>query len=80
MLTKTDLNQIREVVHEEVDTIVDEKLDKRLEPIRKDLKYLKKKVNRIDKTVNLIVRNYDEADVKLERRVRKIENHIGLTS
>lgn len=93
MLTKTDLNQIRGVVHEEVNVIIDEKLKLELEPIKngltdlkssvtdmkKDVKYLKKKVNRIDKTVNLIVRNYDEADVKLHRRVKKIEDHIGLT-
>ena len=103
MLTKSDLNQIRVVVNEEVDAVVDEKL----EPIKKDLtilksdvsilkkdvadikddvtvlkkdvKYLKKKVNRIDKTVSLTVENYDEGDIRLERRVKKIEAHIGLT-
>lgn len=88
MLTKTDLNQIRGVVHEEVDTVIEQKL----EPIKKDLtylkrdvidlkkdaKYLKKKVNRIDKTVSLIVKNYDEEDVKLARRVRRIEQHLAL--
>ena len=82
MLTKIDLSQIREIVHEEVDVIVEEKLNSKLklelEPIKKDLKYLKKKVNRIDETVNLIVANYDEADVKLERRVKKIEQHLVL--
>ena len=57
MLTKTDLNQIRSVVAEEVETVVERKL----EPIKKDLKYLKKKVNRIDKTVGIVVKNYDEA-------------------
>lgn len=67
MLTKSDLNQIGGVI------------DEKLEPIKKDLKYLKKKVNRIDKTVSLTVKNYDERDVKLERRVKRIETHIGLT-
>ncbi|KKQ36886.1 MAG: hypothetical protein US59_C0026G0015 [Candidatus Levybacteria bacterium GW2011_GWB1_37_8] len=47
MLTKTDLNQIRDVAHEEVGVIVEEKLNSKLklesEPIKKDLKYLKKK-------------------------------------
>lgn len=85
MLTKTDLNQIGQVI--------DEKLDSKLKPVKKDLtclkedatslrkdvKYLKKKINRIDKTVNLIVADYDEADVKLQRRVGKIEEHLGLT-
>lgn len=73
MLTKTDLNQIRGVVHEEVDVVVEEKLESKLKPIKKDLRYLKK-------TVDIIVRNYDEADVKLQRRVKKIETPIGLTS
>ncbi|MBI4096377.1 MAG: hypothetical protein HY425_01535 [Candidatus Levybacteria bacterium] len=93
MLTKTDLNQIRGVVHEEVDIIVeeklesklkpireelslagqviDEKLDSKLKPIRKDLRYLRT-------TVDIIVKNYDEADVKLHRRVRRIEHHLAL--
>lgn len=65
MLTKTDLSQIGNVI--------DEKLDSKLKPIKKNLRYLKK-------TVDLIVKNYDEGDVKLDRRVRKIEEHIGLTS
>ncbi|MDO8583259.1 MAG: hypothetical protein Q7R51_01910 [bacterium] len=87
MLTKTDLNQIRGVVRDEVEIVVEDKLkpirkalsqigqviDEKLRPIKKDLKYLKT-------TVNLIVKNYDEADVKLERRVRKIETQIGLAS
>jgi hypothetical protein len=81
MLTKTDLNQIGQVIDERLDS----KLKQELEPIKKDLtdlkkdaKYLKKKVNRIDETVNLIVKNYDEADVKLQRRVRRIEHHLAL--
>jgi Na+/phosphate symporter len=78
MLTKNDLNQIRSVVHEEVDEIVDGKLDKKLEPIKKDLTYLKKKINRIDRTLNLTVKNYDEGDVRLEKRVRRIEHHLAL--
>ena len=65
MLTKSDLHQIRGVVREEVDTVVEQKLEQKLEPIKKDLQYLKKKVNRIDKTLSLTVRNYDEGDVRL---------------
>lgn len=64
MLTKNDLSQIGQAV--------DEKLDKKLKPIKKDLRYLRK-------TVDLIVANYDEADVKLDRRVKKIEHHLGLS-
>jgi peptidoglycan hydrolase CwlO-like protein len=74
MLTKTDLSQTRGVVREEVDTIVDEKLD----PVKKDLKTLKKDVKYLKKTVDIIVSNYDEADVKLDRGVKKIEQHLEL--
>lgn len=70
MITKSDLNQIG--------NIVDVKLENKLKPIEKNLQYLKEKVNRIDKTVSLIVKIYDEADVKLERRVRKIEQQLAL--
>jgi len=76
MLTKSDLKQIGEVIDERLEA----KLEQKLEPIKKDLKYLKKKVNRIDKTVSLTVKNYDEGDVRLERRVRKIELHLDLPS
>lgn len=40
MLTKSDLNQIGVVVNEEVDVVV----EKKLKPIKKDLRYLKKTV------------------------------------
>ncbi len=79
MLTKTDLSQIqkivqvetKKIVQEEVGIIVDERLDKKLKPIKKDLRYLKK-------TVNLIAKNYDEGDMRLERRVKRIEQHLHL--
>ena len=65
MLTKNDLNQIG--------SVVDEKLDNKLKPIKKDLRYLRK-------TVDIIAKNYDEGDVVLGRKVKRIEDHLGLTS
>lgn len=59
MLTKSDLSQIQKIVqqegqdirkevkqdiHEEVENVIDAKL----EPLKKDLKYLRKKVNRMN--------------------------------
>lgn len=70
-LTKSDLNQIRTVVHEEVNGVVDEQLETKLKPIKKDLRYIRK-------TVEIITKNYDEGDIKLDRRVRKIEQHLAL--
>lgn len=90
-LTKSDLQQIGNVI--------DERLERRLTPIEKDIgdvskditglkqdvgaftkdiKYLKKKVNKMAGTVDLIGRNYDEGDVKLAKRVRRIEEHLDL--
>lgn len=60
------LEPIRKGVHG-IDSVIEEKL----KPIKKDLSYLRK-------TVDIIARNYDEGDVKLEKRVRKIEKHLGL--
>jgi hypothetical protein len=89
MLTKNDLKQIANVVDERLEIKLEEKLESKLEekleskleeklesklkPIKKDLRYIKK-------TIDIIVKNYDEADVKLDRRVRGIESHLGLTS
>ncbi|MBI3092947.1 MAG: hypothetical protein HYZ02_01785, partial [Candidatus Levybacteria bacterium] len=64
MLTKSDVNQIRGVVREEVENVV----TNRLKPVKKDLRHLKK-------TVDIIAKNYDEGDVKLNRRVKRIEHH-----
>lgn len=66
MLTKSDIEQIGSVI------------ENKLEPVKKDLKSLKRKVNKIDKTLDVVVKNYDEGDVRLERRVRKIEQHLSI--
>lgn len=63
MLTKSDLN--------EIGLLIDSRLDTKLKPIKKDLKYLRK-------TTDIIVKNYDEGDVKLSRRLKRIENHLSL--
>lgn len=70
MLTKNDLTQIRNVIKEEV----------RLEtkPIRKDLKTLKKKVTKIEKTVDVMIDQFNRDDMRLNKRVKKIETHLGL--
>ncbi len=66
MLTKSDLSKIGNVIEE------------RLEPVKKDMKYLKKKVNKIDKAVSIIGKNYDQGDVELGRRMTKIEQYLDL--
>lgn len=76
MLTKSDLNQIGEVI----DSRLDRKLDSALSPIKKDLKSLKKDVKYLKKSVDLIVKNYDEGDVKLDKRLKKVEHHLNIPS
>ncbi|MBI4098167.1 MAG: hypothetical protein HY426_03950 [Candidatus Levybacteria bacterium] len=66
MLTKTDLQQIGEVI------------DIKLEPVKKDLKVLKKDVNYLKKSVDLVVKKYDEGDVALGKRVSRIEEHLRI--
>lgn len=70
MLTKTDLNQIGNVIEKRLEPIKKDLtcLKKDATDLKKDVKYLKKKVNRIDKTVSLTVENYDEG----------IEQHLAL--
>ena len=88
MLTKTDLNQIRGVVRDEVGEIVDQKLEpikkninglvQDVTSLKKDMSNVKRDVKYLRKTANVIVKNYDEGDVMLGRRVKKIEQHLGL--
>lgn len=52
VLTKNDLNQIEEVVERVV--------DKRLKPVKKDLRYVKK-------TLDVAIKMFDENDVKLDK-------------
>ena len=70
MLTKSDIQQIGDVV--------DQKLNKRLDPIEKGIKSLKKDMRYLTKTVDIIAKNYDLEDAKLKVRVSKIEHHLGL--
>ncbi len=43
-----------------------------------DMKEVKKGIKSILKTVETIVGNYDDADVKLDRRITRIEDHLNL--
>ncbi len=66
VFTDEQLAQLRNVIREEV------------EPVKKDLKTLKRSVRKIEKTVDILIRRTDEEDVALRRRVERIEDHLGL--
>jgi len=85
-LTKSDLQQIGNVVDERLGkrlTPVEKRLgniEERLNPVEKGIKALRKDVRYLKKTVDIIAGNYDEGDVLLARRVKKIEEHLSLPS
>lgn len=92
MLTKTDLNQIRKVVREEVE--IESKSSKedlqgeiklvRIE-IQKDIRTLTNRVksleiitNRIQKDIKSIINFFDKEFLQLRKRVEKVEEHLNL--
>ena len=68
MLTKSDLSQIQQVMQIEVN------------PIKKDIKSLKKDMKYVKKTVGVMIDLFDKQDIRLHKRVVRIENHLGLTN
>lgn len=70
MITKSDLNQIRNVVREEI-TAVEERLNSKINNVSKEIQ----KVH--DKLVEVSVALSDE-DEKLTSRVTRIESHLDL--
>lgn len=70
MLTKDDLKEIGRVVKSQIQT--------ELEPIKKDLTDVKKGVRKIEKTTDVMIDMFDVADVKLQKRVTRIEEHLNL--
>ena len=69
MLTKSDINQIKNAVRSEVK----DEVKTQLKPLKKDLSYLKK-------TVETLIDVSDREDTFLKRRVKKIEEHLDLPS
>lgn len=55
-------------------------IEDRLEPVEKGVKALRRDVRYLKRTVDIIARNYDEGDVLLARRVKRIEDHLSLPS
>lgn len=73
---KTDVSGLKSDVNELKTDVSGLKSD--VTKLTVDMKGVKKSLKYLTKTVDIIVKNYDENDVKLERRVMKIEKHIGL--
>ncbi len=71
MLTRDDLEQIRGVMREEVRSIVREEVSSQLKPVNR-------KLNRIQKDMTFIVKDYSNAVSHLRKRVDRIEDHLDL--
>ena len=70
MLTKDDLKQIGEVV--------EEKVELKITPIKKDISILKNSVKKIQKTIDVVAKVLDRADVVLNKRVKRLEEHARI--
>ncbi len=79
MFTEAQIQQLRKVIREEVKTEVNSALEISLNPIKKDIKIIKKDGRYLKKTVGLVVKNYDEGDNILGKRVSRIETHLHLS-
>ncbi len=73
MLDKNDLSQIRSLFKEELKPIHDrlDKVERQFTPINKQLK-------KLQDGQNIILKYVDSQDSGLEKRVERIENHLGL--
>ena len=82
MLTKTDLNQIRGIVHDEVDKVVNDKLDIKLKPIKRDIGGLRQDIGGIRQNLSGLAQGVtdlqkDMKNVKKDLRyVRKTLNVV----
>lgn len=86
MLSKNDIQQIGQ--------IVDQTIEKRLEPMREDVKSLKvdmtfvkkklrglqMKTSRIKNTLDVAIKMFDRNHVNHGKRLEKIEDHLGFVA
>lgn len=79
-LTKSDLQKIGIVIDERLGPIEQRlgSIETDLGEVKKDLKSVKTRVKRIEKTVDVMAKLFDKADVRLHKRVTRIETHLGL--
>ncbi len=71
MLTKNDLNQIRKVVKEEIQPVE--------ERLSREIRGVDKKLDRAQEDISEILTAIDQHQTLLEKRVEKLEEHVGIT-
>jgi hypothetical protein len=75
MLTRDDLQQMREVVREEIKG----EISFQLKPVSQKLSRLDRKLNRLKKDIIFIVHDYGNAVSHLRKRADRIEDHLDLS-
>ena len=78
MLSKSDLKAIKIVIHDEFHTFVTPQIDGLKKEIGNQLKPIKSDIKRIKKDVSTMIIFFDKTDVELNKRVKRIEKHLGL--
>lgn len=69
MLTKTDLKQIREIVHDEVKS-----------EVTSSEKRINKKIDKLERKMDYAINFLDRDYLKLLQRVERIEEHLNIES
>jgi hypothetical protein len=57
---------------------ISELLDRKLDPIQKDIKVIKKDLGEARNDVKVLIAYFDKEYVNLRRRVELIEEHLGI--
>ncbi len=92
MLTKSDLQQIRKIIREEIEEESENtrrelrtelklfrmQLEDRMEKIEDSLKNLSIRLRKVEKDISAAIDIFDKTDVKLTKRVEKIEEHLQI--
>ncbi len=82
MLEKSDLHQIKEIVEEVVERKLEEKLGQRFAEqenrLDQKLKPIHKKLNKLQKDLDITIRSLDNDHLKNRQRIERIENHLQL--
>jgi len=78
MLTKDDLNQIKQIVEPIGRDVLTLKND--FSALKNDVSTLKKDTSQIRTDVKVLISYFDSEYVELRKRVEKIEEHLDLNS
>ena len=72
MLTKNDLKQI--------EILVDRILEAKLKPLTVEIKELHRRVKKMERDLKLITNYFDREYLDHDKRITRIETHLGLQS